>query len=72
MKDAGLNRFNGLFGAEETVETVMELFPDVSTPLKWGVNESCPHSKIDPQARSRQKFRVLNENCAYFLHDSTG
>src|SRR5687767_1865823 len=37
-----LNRFNGLFGAGETVETVIELFPAVSTPLKWGVNESTP------------------------------
>jgi hypothetical protein len=37
-----LNRFNGLFEGAETVETVTELFLAVSTPLKWGVNESMP------------------------------
>ena len=37
-----MNRFNGLFGAGETVETVIEPFPVVNTPLKWGVNESTP------------------------------
>jgi len=44
-----LNRFNGLFGAGETVETVIALSPAVSTPLKWGVNEMSnnrPHSEM--------------------------
>jgi hypothetical protein len=36
------NRFNGLFGGGETVETVIELFPADSIPLKWGANESTP------------------------------
>jgi hypothetical protein len=61
-----LNRFNGLFGAGETVETVIALSLAVSTPLKWGVNESNPGVLIRRYARLQfglVNFLAKREHC---------
>ena len=49
-----LNRFNGLFGAGEPVETGIELFLAVSTPLKWGVNVNIPVVLMRRYARDKR------------------